>query len=49
LHSLWTPEPSDKFFKVSILAGLEFQDELDKLVQARGEQRNTPHFVAIHP
>jgi hypothetical protein len=46
LHSLWTPEPPDTSFKVGILAGLASQDELDKLVQARGRAAK---YTTLHP
>ncbi|HTT51324.1 MAG TPA: hypothetical protein VMH35_07990 [Streptosporangiaceae bacterium] len=46
LHSLWTPEPPDTLFKVSILAALASQDELDELVQARGRAAK---YTTLHP
>jgi hypothetical protein len=46
LHSLWTPEPPDTLFKVGILEGLASQEELDKLVQARGRAAK---YTTLHP
>jgi hypothetical protein len=46
LHSLWTPEPRDTSFKVSILTGLGSQAELDEMVRERGR---VAKYTTLHP
>jgi hypothetical protein len=46
LHNLWTPEPRDTSFEVSILTGLGSQAELNELVRERGKAAK---YTTLHP